>query len=164
MGFEAWDGKRAKGIDDALVAGVPVEVLVRSAAHEGPTPEMNGQPSPPTADGCCYRADRDGIVWLRPTRDGVLEQRLTNFVARITADVVEDDGVESHRHFEIEARLNGWRRQLSVPSDGFASMGWATEHLGARAVVYPGIGLRDHARAAVQILSGGIAERRELLP
>ena len=31
---------------------------------------------------------------------------------------------------------------------------WVTEHLGARAIVYPGLGLRDHARAAMQVLSG----------
>jgi len=37
--------------------------------------------------------------------------------------------------------------------------GRATEHLGARAIVYPGLGLRDHARAAVQVLSGEMPER-----
>ena len=38
-------------------------------------------------------------------------------------------------------------------------MGWAVEQLGAGAIVYPGFGLKDHARAAVQLLSGDIPER-----
>lgn len=38
-------------------------------------------------------------------------------------------------------------------------MGWATEHLGAEAIVYPGFGAKDHARAAVQFLSGTVPER-----
>jgi hypothetical protein len=161
VGVETWDGARAKGIDDALVAGVPVEVLVRTVPHrpveaavdEADTPEAK-------ADGWPYRATLDGLVWRRPTKDGSIDQRLTNFVARITTDVIDDDGVESRRRFEIEARMNGWRRTFSIPAEAFASMGWATEHLGARAVVFPGIGLKDHSRAAVQLLSGEVAERR----
>jgi hypothetical protein len=98
-------------------------------------------------------------VWTRPTKDGSVETRLTNFVARITSDVVEDDGVEVRRRFEVEARLNGWCRRFTIPAETFPSMGWATEHLGARAIVMPGMGIRDHARAAVQVLSEGIDER-----
>ena len=33
-------------------------------------------------------------------------------------------------------------------------MGWAAEHLGAGAIVYPGFGIKDHARAAVQTALG----------
>jgi hypothetical protein len=32
-------------------------------------------------------------------------------------------------------------------------MGWPCEHLGAGAIVYPGLSLKDHARAAIQMLS-----------
>jgi hypothetical protein len=40
-------------------------------------------------------------------------------------------------------------------------VGWSDgpPHLGARAIVYPGLGLRDHARAAMQVLSGEVPER-----
>jgi hypothetical protein len=39
---------------------------------------------------------------IGPMKDGVVETRLTNFVARIATDVVEDDGVELRRRFELE--------------------------------------------------------------
>jgi hypothetical protein len=38
-------------------------------------------------------------------------------------------------------------------------MNWPLEHLGARAVVLPGFGARDHARAAIQLLSDNVSRR-----
>ena len=38
-------------------------------------------------------------------------------------------------------------------------MNWAIEHLGSKAIVYAGSTVRDHARVAIQILSG---ERKQL--
>jgi hypothetical protein len=35
-------------------------------------------------------------------------------------------------------------------------MGWVADHLGAGATVQPGFGIKDHARAAIQTLSGEI--------
>jgi len=40
------------------------------------------------------------------------------------------------------------------------TMNWVGEQLGASAVLSPGMGLKDHARAAIQILSGAIIERQ----
>ena len=39
-------------------------------------------------------------------------------------------------------------------------MGWVTEQLGAGAILFPGFGFRDHARAAIQLLSGDIHQQR----
>jgi hypothetical protein len=85
--------------------------------------------------------------------------QLTNFCALIATDILDDDGAEIRRRFEMEARLNGWCRRFTVTADAFAGLGWVTEQLGARAIVYPGLGLRDHARAAMQVLSGEVPER-----
>jgi len=157
VAVESWDGALAKGIDDALVAGVPIVTTTRTPRDPAPDPTTNGA-EPRPAEGP-YRATHDGLMWTRLTKEGAVDTRLTNFVARIATDVVEDDGVETRRRFEVEARLNGWCRRFTIPADAFAAMGWATEHLGARAIVYPGLGLRDHARAAVQVLSGEMPER-----
>ena len=97
-----------------------------------PDPTTNGTDPRPGESGP-YQATHDGLVRTRPTKDGSVETRLTNFVARIASDVVEDDRVEVCRRFEVEARLNGWCRRFTVPAEAFPSMGWATEHLGAPA-------------------------------
>ena len=107
-----------------------------------------------------YRETPAGIVWDRSTRDGPVATRLTNFTARILADVAQDDGAEIRRVFEIEATLRGRRTRFSVSASNFSSMSWATDHLGAGAIVYPGFGTRDHARAAIQVLSGDVTQRR----
>jgi hypothetical protein len=74
--------------------------------------------------------------------------------------VAEDDGAEMRRSFEIAAELNGHRTVFTIPSAQFSGMGWATEHLGAGAIVYPGFGTKDHARAAIQLLSGSVPARK----
>jgi hypothetical protein len=143
-----------QGVDDYLAAGQDVKDLLALATTELSSPPHDEQPSIP------YRATPEGLIWDRTTRDGAVSTLPTNFSAKIVADLAEDDGVEVRRSFEIEAELGERRRTFTVPATAFVGMGWATEHLGAGAVVYPGFGLKDHARAAVQLLSGEVPSRR----
>jgi hypothetical protein len=149
----AGEGGQKQGADDYLASGRTVDDLLEHA-----TPELK---RPPDEDGPTlpYRATPTGLVWDKPTQNGPALTPLTNFAASITADVAEDDGAELRRHFEIEAHLNGRRTVFHVPSGQFAGMGWATKHLGAGAIVYPGFGIKDHTRAAVQMLSGEVPAR-----
>jgi hypothetical protein len=55
------------------------------------------------------------------------------------AEIRRDDGVDTTREFEIEARLNRQTRGLVVAAARFASMKWVTEQLGARAVIAAGM-------------------------
>src|SRR5262249_33766597 len=94
-------------------------------------------------------------------RDGFIPTPLTNFTARIIADIAEDDGAEVRRVYEIEGAVKGRPpRTLRVPASQFAAMNWPTEHLGAAAILAPGMGLKDHTRAAIQMLSGDVPERQ----
>lgn len=106
-----------------------------------------------------YVAGPDGIVWQKPSRDGVAPIRLTNFTARILADLCHVNGIEEHREVELEASLDGRKSRFSVPARAFAAMKWPAEHLGPRAVLFPGLGLADHARAAIQLLSPEVVSR-----
>lgn len=105
--------------------------------------------------------DPGGFVLVKPATEKTTETetRLTNFGALITADVAIDDGAEVRREFEISASVNGRSARFTVPAERFAGMGWVTEHLGAGAIVRAGMGLKDHARAAIQYLSSNISER-----
>ena len=49
--------------------------------------------------------------------------------------------------------------RFAVPASQFTAMNWAVEHLGANATIYAGSGMRDHARAGTQLLSGEVPER-----
>lgn len=150
------EGGAKQGVDDYLAAGRTTDELLARATHElrEPLQEEHLERS------CPYRETPAGLVWDKPTQNGSVPTPLTNFTARIVRDVAEDDGAEVRRNFEIEAFLNGRRESFSVPSSNFAGMGWATEHLGASAIVYPGFGAKDHARAGVQMLSGDVPAER----
>src|SRR5918994_4761807 len=149
----AGKGAKKQGVDDYLASGHTLDELLEHATSDLKRPPHDEEPEHP------YRATPGGLVWDKPTQNGTVPTTLTNFTASITADVAEDDGAELRRYFEIEADLNGCRTVFHVPSSQFAGMGWATEHLGAGAIVYPGFGIKDHARAAVQMLSGEIPAR-----
>src|SRR5438270_401115 len=55
-----------------------------------------------------YEMTDAGIFWNRPDRDGqAVPVQLTNFSARILADVYRHDGVDESRMVELEAKLHG---------------------------------------------------------
>lgn len=79
---------------------------------------------------------------------------VANFVARIVCDMVFDDDAESRREFVVEIELAGRRLTLQMPSVEFGRMVWVMNRLGPHAILYPG--QQQHARAAIQSLSGAI--------
>ena len=124
-------------------------------------------PAPPAATGAAtpgtefpYEATPGGLIWNKDTSGEIVLTPLTTFTAKIVGQVLEDDGAETRRLFEIEAVLRGRTYRFQVPSGQFATMNWPMEHLGAGAALWPGFGIRDHARAAIQFLSGEPPERR----
>ena len=149
-------GKKT-GVDDYLVAGHTMDDLLALA-----TPNLRSFPEEATEHNQPYRATESGLWWHKPTQNGEVDVPLTNFSTRIIGDVAEDDGAEVRRRFDIAATLRGRSHHCSVPASQFANMGWPFEQLCAGAIVYPGFGLKDHARAAVQLLSGATPERRVL--
>jgi hypothetical protein len=110
-----------------------------------------------------YRVTPEGLIRIEvKVQGGVtveIPHVLTNFSARIIGDVSRDDGAESTRAFEIEARVGERSFTFVVSAAQFAGMRWVTEHLGARAVVYAGQGTADHARTAIQLFSRAPAAR-----
>jgi hypothetical protein len=146
-----------QGVDDFLVAGHNVDDLFKLATTELREPPQGDDEEEPATQ---YRATADGLVWDKRTQHDTIATPLTNFVARIVSDVAEDDGAEVKRVYEIEATVRGRTKRFDVPADAFASMQWVSEHLGAGAIVHPGWGVQDRARAAIQVLSEDVAERQ----
>lgn len=105
-----------------------------------------------------YRATDAGLFYRLRVGKRVQHVQLTNFVARIVADVEEDDGAKPRRTLEIEATLHGRTVRFAVPAARFRSMDWALERLGATAVLFPGA--KAHGAAAVQTVSGSVATEK----
>jgi len=102
------------------------------------------------ADPYPYEATPGGLIWNKETTEGIVPMPLTTFTALITGQAVEDDGVETRRFLEIEATLRKRQYHFQVAAGQFATMNWPMEHLGAGAALWPGFGIKDHARAAIQ--------------
>jgi Bifunctional DNA primase/polymerase, N-terminal len=107
-----------------------------------------------------YFATDEGLFWRKPSRDGESIVQLTNFSARIVEDVVTDDGVETRRNFKIGTVRNGRATTATVPAREFPTMSWVYDMLGPRAVMYAGLGIKDHTRTAIQLLSPKIVKSR----
>jgi hypothetical protein len=148
----ASDGRKV-GLDDFFAAGHTVPDLMTFASKE-----LRGVEKPEQDYDSPYRETGNGIVWMKPTREGVMESRLTNFTARIVSDVTEDDGAESRTVLEVEAVSGNRKRRFEIAASHFSAMRWPLEQLGTNAVVYPGCS--DHARCAIQILSSDVVSQQ----
>jgi hypothetical protein len=110
--------------------------------------------------GTPYRVVSGRIVRLKNTREGEIPLRLTNFTARITEEVVRDDGAEVRRIY----RLKGETAQknlpeIEVPAAQFSAMNWVPDRWGLSARITAGQGAKDYTREAIELLSSGAPAR-----
>ncbi|MBP7748479.1 MAG: DUF927 domain-containing protein [Phycisphaerae bacterium] len=147
--------RRADGIGDAQIRN-EIEQLAAAAPVTTEQVSEGDMEGPPVR---CYRATPQGLVYMKPTRDGDVPVPLTNFTAQIVAQVVLDDGVEQQRQIEIEAKLPGKTWRFTIPASQLATMNWPLTNMGVQAIVYPGFSTKDQARAAIQMLSSNPAVR-----
>jgi hypothetical protein len=134
----------------------------------GPDDDSNGQPltgqSSPVARGRASREssyERRGTQMFRRERlenGRVKYTPVANFSARIVSDVLPEQEASNQREFGVEADLAGHRIAFRVSAAEFLRMGWVLKHLGPQAIIYPG--QQQHARAAIQFLSGVIPQER----
>jgi hypothetical protein len=109
------------------------------------------------ASEATYVITDDGMHRMKTGAFGALVP-LSNFSAHVVRDVIEDDGIEERRVFEVEARLRGGRRKrLEVSAEGFDGMNWVPTMLGIGAAIEPGMGNRDHVARAIRLYSQHVA-------
>lgn len=141
------------GLDDFFAAGHSVNDLLALATTEFRYGDNDDCHSP-------YAETEEGLVLRKETANGPVIVPLTNFTARVISDIVEDDGTETSRVFEVEVTLRNSKSSVRgmVSAALFSAMRWVVMMLGARALIYPY--MTEHARAAVQSISTNVHERR----
>lgn len=143
------EGGQKVGLDDYFVSGHSVQDLMTLASNQ-----IRELPIEERGDKL-YQETESGLIWNKSTKDGCLSVHLTNFTAKITADITEDDGVEKRKRFEIEANLLGKEHRFPIHASQFSGMNWVTENMGPGAILNAGFGIKDRARTAIQFLSNG---------
>ena len=109
-----------------------------------------------------YRISRGRICIEKQSRDGNVVVPLSNFTAKVTEEVVMDDGVETNRAFQIEGKLDSGVSlpAVRVPAARFAGMNWVTDAWGLKAVVRAGLATKDQLREAIQRFSPNALRRQ----
>ncbi len=102
-----------------------------------------------------YRVEEGRICRVVSTKDGIATERLCNFVATVTEELIYDDAMETTRAFVLKGALDTGEPlpRVCVPASRFPAMGWVTECWGLRAVVSAGQAKKDFLREAIQRLS-----------
>jgi hypothetical protein len=127
--------------------------------EQGSAAEKDDAAVHPLPLGVRYERRGTGMIrreQLENGRGGVTA--ISNFNARIVQDLVVDDDAGQSRLFGIEAELGAQKLTFAVPATEFSGMGWVLKQLGPQAIVYPG--QQQHARAAIQSLSGSVRQER----
>jgi hypothetical protein len=130
--------------------------IVDAVRTSGLNGDGSNDPSPYTVNGGCIckiRYDDKGKATYEP---------LCNFDAKVTEEILLDDGAEATRAFIIGGRLADGKifPSCRIPASRFAGMSWVTEQWGLRAVVNAGNAKRDALREAIQRLSPEPRTRR----
>lgn len=100
-----------------------------------------------------YRIEEGGgFSRIRHTGGAEVPQTLTNFIARVDEEVVQDDGMERKRSYKISGCIGG--RNLStinVSVGEFNSMKWVSEYWGLEAHITAG--QEQYAKEAIELYS-----------
>jgi hypothetical protein len=124
-----------------------------------PTQEISSVRKHIPPSGIRYEQRGMGITGIKSLKSGRSKSwDVTNFGARIVRDLILDDGVDHGRKFEVEVTLNEKTLTAVLSTAEFVRMSWVLNKLGPEAIVYPG--QQQHARAAIQSLSGAVRQER----
>lgn len=108
-----------------------------------------------------YEVTEGLIRYWKATPLGPVSVPLCNFTARITGEEMRDDGAEQTLIFTIEGQMadGAVLPRAEVSAANYPAMGWVTANWGTRPVIYASQGMKDHLRAAIQLLSGDVQRR-----
>lgn len=142
------------GVDDYLAQGHTIDDLKKLASVEPPS-------QPPIKARQTYTIEGERICWLKHTSSGPSSVPLCNFDARVTEDIIKDNGVEQQRLFTVEGALATGKklRTVQIPASTFNGMSWVSDHWGVAAILAAGLTLKDRLREAIQLQSSEAAQR-----
>lgn len=143
------DGKKI-GADDYLSQGGTIEALIGLEKVDTPHQTLRERSHE------AYCVDSGCICWNHTTESGVTTAiPLCNFNARVTDEIVRDNGLETATYFKISG-TNCRGHQLApieVEAAAFAGLGWVVGKWGMGGIIAAGQNSKDRLREAMQLMS-----------
>lgn len=146
-------GKRADIAKRLGMSGDTFEALLKQARRESGLDD-HGRPQYEMTSGRTFRRVYDNYGNDRL-------DVLAHFTASIVTDVVEDDGENQERKFELKGMLpsNKPLPPIEVEAADFSTMTWPLPKWGSQAVMAAGSSVKEHFRVAILTLSKSIETR-----
>ena len=84
--------------------------------------------------------------------------RLANFDGEITKEIVKDNGLDQINYYTLNGKIRGTSlKEIQVPALAFNNMNWVCQW-GSRAVMEPGLAVKDCVRHYIQLNSNAYQE------
>jgi hypothetical protein len=110
--------------------------------------------------GSPYFVDDTGLYRWKQTKEGAISEKICNFSARITKEIILDDGKTTESYFEIVGkRGNTALNPVQIKTSQFQNMNWIIENWGNLAIVEVGQAKKDFIRHYIQTQSGNVQEQ-----
>lgn len=153
----------ARGVE---ISEATLLTLDEACRQPPPTPPPTPEPALPDTARTTgpYVARNNRLYFIkRVGQDGEEHLPLTNFVATIAEEVITDDGATERGELIIDGVHASGRplAPIRVPLTQFAAMNWPMTQWGSHVIVSAGMGAKDRAREAIQILSPDVPRRIE---
>lgn len=101
--------------------------------------------------------DSGNLCKWKQTKDGFIDERLCNFDAKISREVILDDGHTTEQFFEISGRRGHIHlKPVQIRTKDFQNMNWIIENWGNQAVIEAGQAKKDYIRHYIQTQSGNV--------
>ena len=94
-----------------------------------------------------YSATKKGMFCFNTTSNQWVP--LSNFTAKIRADIIRDNGTGGERLYELEVTLGKEKKRFVVEASKFQNMQWVAENIGAAGNISAGYTIKDNLRAAI---------------
>lgn len=151
------EGGEKVGVDDYLAQGHTLDDVIGLEVIE--EKELKQTLKERSGETYCIEAGR--ICWIKQTHDGEAVTPLCNFTARVTEDILKDNGQETARFFKLQGALGQGSPlpPVEIPSNSFNTMGWVTSEWGLKTIIAAGQAVKDRLREAIQLQSQDAVQR-----
>jgi hypothetical protein len=137
----------------------PDDVAAGMVTAAGVTPGAGVDPGDAASS---YEVRKGMLGWWRPVREGgMVWTPLATFDARITEEVMRDDGAELALTWRIQVdAADGRKGEVVITPDQLGRpQQWAATAVGMSALVMPGLSIADHLRVAVHSRSTDVPRK-----
>ena len=102
--------------------------------------------------GLPYEVDGNCLYLVTKGKQGLIRQRLCNFLPYMISQVTKNDGEETTAYMTLGGIHESGQElpAITIPVEELASTNWHLQHWGAECIMFVGKNVKEHVRVAIQ--------------